>query len=280
MRSQLAAPITFAILFSLNAAAQVSLSPPQGPVSTAPSPQRQQPQGGGRQPLTPPIGQVPQTQPQVLAPTGVLMGYVFWDPSAIPYSANSSPCPFQMRVNQGTPPAGGAVGFEQFTPVGTYKNNFSSLGNVGKYVVCQYAADHLPEGKDLQVQIGPSKGAFQIPVTFTIPPTANEPNSPIRINGGKCNQLPPAVPSLSNLESPWWSCGDHAYNVNFLMERPRAIPGLTQIPATITPLQSQPLLPASKSTNGMINPGPQQPTLIPNSSTGAGNPGPIQKPNE
>lgn len=279
MRARNTSPIAIAILFSLSASAQVSLSPVQGPAMTAPSPQRQQPQGGGRQPLAPPIGTVPQTQPQVLAPTGVLMGYVYWDPSAIPYNANS-PCPFQMRVNEGTPPAGGNVGFEQFTPIDTYKGNFSSVGNVGKYVVCQYAADHLPEGKDLQVQIGPQKGAFQIPVAFTLPPSANEPNAPIRINGGKCNQLPPAVPSLSTLGSAWWSCGDHAYNVNYLMERPRAIPGLTQIPATITPVQSQPLLPASTPQSGMVSPGPQRQTLLPATGTGAGNPGPIQKPNQ
>lgn len=278
MRAQFPLLVAAAILINLSAIAQVPLTPTQPPTLTAPSPQREQPHDGGRQPLTPTIGKVPQTQPQVIAPTGVLMGYVYWDPSSIPYNA-SSPCPFQMRVNEGTPPAGDRMGFEQFTPVGSYKGNFSSVGSVGNYVVCQYAADHLPEGKDLQVQIGPLKGAFQVAVAFTIPPTANEPNAPIRINGGKCNQLPPASPSLSTLGSAWWSCGDHAYNVNYLMEQPRAIPGLTQNPTTITPVQSVPLLPTSGAPNGMANPGPQQQTLLPSAGTGAVNPGPIQKPN-
>jgi hypothetical protein len=279
MRAQRFASIAITVLMSLGAVAQVSLSPTQVPGVTAPGPQRQNPQGGGRQPLTPPIDKSPGTVPNVQLLNGVLMGYVYWDGSAIPYNANS-PCPFQVRVNQGTPPSGGAMAFEQFTEIGTYKNNFSSIGNIGKYVVCQYAVDHLPEGKDLQVQVGPLKGAFQVAVAFTVPPAANEPNSPIRINGGKCNQLPPAVPSLATLNSPWWSCGDHAYNINYLMQPPQVIPGLTQPPLTVTVVQAQPLLPASGGTNGMINPGPQQRTLLSSSgpTTGMVNPGSQQKP--
>ena len=278
MRAQQLGLIAVAILSSLTAGAQVPLSPTQAPAATTPSPQRQQPPGG-RQPLPSPIGSLPQTHPQVQVLNGVLMGYLYWDASMISYNP-SSPCPFQMRVNQGTPPSGGPMGFEQFTEFGTYKNSFTSVGKIGNYTVCQYAVDHLPEGKDLQVQVGPTKGAFQTAVAFTIPPTANDPNRPIQINGGKCNQLPPAVPSLSTLGSAWWTCGDHAYNVNYLMEPARSIPGLTSLPPTITPVQAQPLLPSSKSANGMINPGPQQQTLLPASGTGAVNPGPTQKPNQ
>jgi len=278
MRAQHLASIAVAVLFSVKAGAQVPLSPTPVPGITAPGPQRHQPDGG-RQPLTSPIEKVPQTLPQVQPLNGVLMGYLYWDASAIPYNANS-PCPFQMRVNQGTAPSGGAMGFEQFTEIGTYKNNFTSVGKVGKYTVCQYAVDHLPENKDLQVQIGPTKGAFQAPVVFTVPPTANEPNRPIMISGGKCNQLPQAVPSLSSLGSAWWACGDHAYNVNYLMQPAQSIPGLTQLPPTITPLQSQPLLPSSKPNEGMMSPGSQQPTLLAAPSTGSINPGPTQKPNE
>ncbi len=261
MRAQRFASIAITVLMSLGAGAQVSVSPTQIPGVTAPGPQRQNPQGGGRQPLTPPIDKSPGTVPNVQILNGVLMGYVYWDASSIPYNANS-PCPFQVRVNQGTPPSGGSMGFEQFTEIGTYKNNFSSVGNIGKYVVCQYAVDHLPEGKDLQVQVGPLKGAFQVAVAFTVPPAANEPNAPIRINGGKCNQLPPAVPSLSTLNSPWWSCGDHAYNINYLMQPPQVIPGLTQPPSTLTVVQAQPLLPSSGTTNGLVNSSLQQKTLL------------------
>jgi hypothetical protein len=274
MRAQLSASIAITVLMSLGAGAQVSVSPTQVPGVTATGPQRQNPQGGGRQPLTPPIDKSPGTVPNVQILNGVLMGYVYWDASTIPYNANS-PCPFQVRVNQGTPPAGGAMGFEQFTEIGTYTNNFSSLGNVGKYVVCQYSVDHLPEGKDLQVQVGPLKGAFQVAVAFTVPPTANEPNAPIRINGGKCNQLPPAVPSLSTLGSPWWSCGDHAYNVNYLMQPPQVIPGLTQPPLTLTVVQAQQLLPSSGTTNASANSSLQQRTLLSasGSTTGMMTPG-------
>lgn len=279
MRAQHLASIAAAVLFGVNTGAQVPLSPTPVPGVTAPGPQRHQ-QDGGRQPLTPPIGKVPQTQPQVQVVNGVLMGYLYWDASTIPYNANS-PCPFQVRINQGTPPSGGGMGFEQFTEIGTYKNNFTSVGKIGKYTVCQYSVDHLPEGKDLQVQVGPTKGAFQTSVAFTVPPTANEPNRPIKIIAGKCNQLPPAVPSLTTLGSAWWTCGDHAYNVNYLMQPPQNIPGLTQNPATLTIVPAQTLLPPPGAPNGMVNAAPrQQQTLLPTSSTGAVNPGPTQKPNE
>ena len=169
------------------------------------------------------------------------------------------------------------MSFEQFTEIGTYKNNFSSVGKIGKYTVCQYAVDHLPEDKDLQVQVGPTKGAFQTAVAFTIPPTANEPERPIKISGGKCNQLPPAVPSLHPGQR-MVDGGDHAYNVNYLMQPPQSIPGLTQNPATLTIVPAQTLLPPPGATNGMSNPGPQQRTLLPAPSAGEANPGPIQKP--
>ena len=277
MRAQDVPSIAVAVLLSLSAGAQVPLSPTPVPGVTAPVQQRHQ-QDGGRQPLTSTIGTVPQTRPQVQVLNGVLMGYLYWDASTIPDNANS-PCPFQMRINQGTPPSGGGMGFEQFTEIGTYKNTFSSVGKVGKYSVCQYAVDHLPEGKDLQVQVGPTKGAFQTAVAFSNPPTANEPNRPIQIISGKCNQLPPAAPTLSTLGSAWWSCGDHAYNVNYLMQPQQSIPGLTQ-PGTFTIVPAQTLLPPPGAPNGMVNPGPQQQTLLPASSTGAVNPGPSQKPNE
>ena len=290
MRAQYFGSIAITVLFSLGAAGQVPLSPTQAPQVPPPGPQRQNPPGG-RQPLTSSIGEVPQTPTQVQLLNGVLMGYVYWDASVIPYNANT-PCPFRARINQGMPPGSGTMGPEQFTEVGTYQNNFSSVGNVGKYVVCQYAVDHLPEGKDLQVQIGPLKGAFQTAVAFTVPPTANDPNSPIRINNGKCNQLPPAVPSLATLGGAWWSCGDHAYNVNYLMQPPQNIPGLTQPPLTLTVVQAQPLLPSSKATNGSLDGSAQQKTLlspsapstgmitpVPQRSPGAANQGPIQTPN-
>lgn len=280
MRAQYFASIASAVLISLSVSAQVPVSPTPLPGVTAPGPQRQQPQGGGRQPSPSPIGKSPGTLPQVQMLNGVLMGYVYWDASTIGYNVNAPCSGFQVTIKQGTPPSEGAMGFEQFATLGTYNNNFSSVGKVGKYAVCQYAVDHLPEDKDLQVQVQGSSVNFKTAVFPTIPPTANDPNGPIKIIGGKCNQLPPATPSLSTLGSAWWSCGDHAYNVNYLMQPPQNIPGLSGTGSTIKIAQSQTLLPASGPNNGMISPGPQQGMLLPAAgpSTGMTNPGPQQNP--
>jgi hypothetical protein len=280
MRAQHIPVIAIAVLLGVSAAAQIPLSPAQLPKVTAPAPQRQQPQGGGRQPAATPIAESPGMLPNVQMLNGVLMGYVYWDSSTIGYNVNTPCSGFQVTIKQGTPPSGGAIGFEQFSTVGTYNNNFSSVGKVGKYAVCQYAVNHLPEGKDLQVQVQASKVNFKTAVFPTTPPTANNPNGPIKINGGKCNQLPPATPSVSTLGSSWWTCGDHAYNVNYLMQPPQNIPGLSGGGGTIQVAQSQPLLPGSASTNGMVNPGPQQRMLLPATgpTTGMINSGPAQNP--
>lgn len=260
--------ISAATLFGRGAGAQASTSPTQVPGGVITGTQGQHnPQGGGRQPLASPVDKSPGTVPNVQVLNGALMGYVYWDASAIKNNVTSPCSGFQVRISQGTPPSGGAMGLEQFTELGTYENDFSSIGTVGKYTVCQYAVDHLPVGKDLQVQVGPGKGAFQTAVAFTVPPTANDPNGPIKIDGGKCNQLPPSVPSQSTLGSAWWTCGNYAYNVNYLMQPQQNIPGLTQNPATITVAQSKMLLPASGTTNGMINSGPQKTLLSPSGST-------------
>ena len=90
MRTQPTAPFALAILFSLSAGAQVPLSPTQAPAATAPTPQKQQPLGGGRQPLPSPIETLPQTHPKVQVLNGVLMGYLYWDASTISFNANST----------------------------------------------------------------------------------------------------------------------------------------------------------------------------------------------
>lgn len=301
MRAQHIAPAAIAALFSLSAVAQISLSPTNASQLQAPTPQRQQPHDGGRQPVTPPIGALPQTRTQLQAAKGILSGYVYWDPSLIRISSTSPCSGFVVQINQGTPPAGGAVGFEQFKVVGTYQGKFTSAGTLGKYAVCQYAVDHLPEGTDLQVQIAPPRGVTLSPVTFTVPPTSNDPDKPIQIPGGQCNQVPPASPSLSTLGSAWWTCGDYAYNVNYLMQPFQSIPGLTQPPPSITVVQPQPLLPPPGPPSGMASPASQQKTLLPatgptmgmvsqgpsqtpvavnpgfNQATGTANPGPVNK---
>jgi hypothetical protein len=246
-----------AILISANAGAQVSPSPIQAPALTAPGQPRAQQPPSHQQPVSP-IERSPQPTKVVNLP-GVLVGYVYWDTSSIQYDV-SAPCKgFSVTISQGTPPSGTNLSFERFTELGTYNNNFSSIGKVGKYAVCQYAVHHLPEGKDLQIHITASSFNFKTVVFPATPPTANEPNRPIQIINGKCNNLPPAVPTVATLGSNWWTCGDYAYNVNFIMQPPQNIPGLTSgTGTTLTVVQSQTLLPRNSPSDGMLNPGTVQ----------------------
>lgn len=246
MQLRRVASIAATLFIALNVQAQISPSPNLTQL-TPPGPQKHLPPGQQ--------SQLP----------GVLMGYVFWDASAIQYNVNA-PCQgFSITVSQGTPSTG-SVGFEQFTSLGTYNNNFSSLGKIGNYAVCQYAVNHLPEDKDLKVEIHPSPQNFKTVVFPNIPPTANEPNSPIKIINGKCNNLPLAVPSASTLGSNWWTCGDHAYNVNYVLLPPKDIPGITGPSKTINLGQTQTLLSPSSSQGGKQS-GQMQNTLLPSAGT-------------
>jgi len=151
----------------------------------------------------------PQTQNQ-----GVVVGYVYWNTTALQYN-QASPCQgLSVTINLGTGPNPTQ---EQFKPLGTY-NSFSSLGNIGGYSVCEYAVHQVPLDQDLQVEIGVAPSTFSTAVSSSIPSTANNLSSPIKIVGGACNRLPPAVPSVSVLGSAWWTCGDYAYNVNFILQ--------------------------------------------------------------
>ena len=158
MRITLIASFT-AILICANVGAQVSPSPIQAPALTAQGQQRAQQPPSHQQPVSP-IERSPQPT-QVVNLPGVLVGYVYWDTSSIQYDV-SAPCKgFSVTISQGTPPSGTNLSFEQFTELGTYNNNFSSIGTIGKYAVCHYAVHHLPEGKDLQVHIMASSKNFK-----------------------------------------------------------------------------------------------------------------------
>ncbi|WP_348263421.1 hypothetical protein P8935_02435 [Telmatobacter sp. DSM 110680] len=257
MRLTLIASISAGILIGTNAGAQISPSPTQARALTAPGQQRPQQPPAHQQPISP-IDRSPQPT-QIMNLPGTLMGYVYWDTSSIQYDLNAPCTGFSVTISQGQPPSGSNLSFEQFTVLGTYNNNFSSIGTIGKYAVCQYAVDHLPEGKDLQVHVMASSKNFKTVVFPSTPPTANEPNRPIQIINGKCNNLPPAVPTLATLGSNWWTCGDYAYNVNFVMQPPQNIPGITSgTGTTLTIVQSQTLLPRTSSGDGMLNPGTAQ----------------------
>jgi hypothetical protein len=81
-----------------------------------------------------------------------------------------------------------------------------------------YSIQNVPTGQDLQVQISAAPSAFTSAVSAVMPPTATNPNGPIKIPGGNCNKVAPVVPSPSVLSSNWWTCGIYAYNVNFVLQ--------------------------------------------------------------
>jgi len=164
----------------------------------------------GPQRQRPPVG--PQSSNQ-----GTIEGYVYWDTNAVQHNPPLVCSGLAVTVSVGTPPSGPTPTFEQFKPLGTY-NNLTYMNNVGALGVCAYAIKQVPIGQDLQVQVSVTPSTFSPVVMPVTPPTANNPNGPIKIVSGKCNNLPPAVPSASTLGSHWWTCGDYAYNVNFVLQ--------------------------------------------------------------
>jgi len=209
--------LTF-ILAGLAAFAQsVQMVPAPGPL--------QAPQGAQR-PGGPPVGRQPTPNTIAKTPTGLagvqpayqgtLDGYVFWDTSAVQHNPPGACDGLIVQVSAGSPPTGSTPAFEQFSPLGnvnklTYLNNGSSFG------VCAYTVK-VPVGQDLRVQVMVSSSVFSQGVAAVTPPSANNLNAPIKIDSGKCNNLPPAVPSPSVLGSNWWTCGNFAYNVNFVLQ--------------------------------------------------------------
>ena len=211
MRRTFGLSLTISALVSAVGFAQqaVPMTPPQAPKVTAPGPQRHQSPGQQQ-----PAAGVPRTAPAPLkavhAPyTGTIMGYVYWDASAINHKPSAACDGLAVTVSAGTTQAGTR---ENFTPVGTF-NGFTYIANIGNYAVCAYAAHPVPSGQDLQVEVGVTTPAVFSPIAAPV-----SSNLPVRIINGKCNNLPPATPSPAALESHWWTCGDHAYNVNFVLQ--------------------------------------------------------------
>ncbi|MHB8524750.1 MAG: hypothetical protein ACYDD2_01135 [Candidatus Acidiferrales bacterium] len=141
---------------------------------------------------------------------GVIEGYVYWD-GRIQHVPPADCSGLALTVSAGE------------TSLGTFTNNFAYIQNVGTYGVCAYAVHQVPVGQDLQVQISvTAPGAFS-PEILRVGGSRS-----IKIIGGRCNNLPPAVPSPSALSSNWWTCGNYAYNVNFILDagpRERFAPG-------------------------------------------------------
>jgi hypothetical protein len=196
----------------------VAVSPTQVPNATAPGPQRHNPSAQAQ-----PKSGVPRTamaQPSTNLPapyTGTIEGLVYWNASTISHKPAGSCDGISVTVSLGTPL--GSSGKEEFKPLSTQSNNFKYVGKVGTYGVCTYGFNHVPVGEDVQVQVNvTTPRAFSPIVAAAVAIT-----KPIKIINGKCNNLPPALPSPSDLTSQWWTCGNYAYNVNFVLQPPAHI---------------------------------------------------------
>lgn len=203
-----------AVLYCGDTAAQ-SVSPAAPPPNrniTAPGPQRHDPQQQRANPL--PGAKAPQPIMRATG-DGVIVGYVWWDANTTTHTPANNCSGLSITVSAGSLSQSTPT-LEQFTPIGTYNNNFTYVPNVGTDGVCAFAVHQMPVGKDLQVKLDVSTPAVFSPVSA--PAIAI---TPIKIINGKCNNLPPAVPSPSVLSSNWWTCGNYAYNVNFSL-RPSA----------------------------------------------------------
>jgi len=203
-----------AALYCGDIAAQ-SVSPTMPPPNrniTAPAPQRQTAP-------SPRVNRLPgEKAPQpILKRTGdgVIAGYVWWDGNTTSHIPAKNCSGLSITVSAGSPSQSSPT-LEQFTPIGTYTNDFNYIPNVGTDGVCAFAVHQMPVGQDLQVKLDVSTATAFSPISA--PAVAI---TPIKIINGKCNNLPPAVPSPSVLTSNWWTCGNSAYNVNFAL-RPSA----------------------------------------------------------
>jgi len=234
-------------------AAQITTAPPPNPNITPAGPQRHQPPGG--RPVNPSsqIATVPPPASVQLVGQGVIGGYVYWDTKSVAHNPVGNCNGLVAAVSVGTP-AKGSPGFQQFKRLGSF-NNFTSMGTVGSWTVCAYSVPQVPTGQDLQVMVYFKQPTFTPPVIASVPPSANNPNQPIKIPGGTCNKVPPSVPSASVLGSGWWTCGNNAYNVNFVLQ-PTTAANMTSGGLQITVVSGAPqgtaLLPQNSGNPGML----------------------------
>lgn len=199
-----------AVMLCSVALAQIPTAQP--PNTNINPPQRQKAPAGPQQRF--PGGTPPQ--PVMRPPAnGVIVGYVYWDTQSVTHTPANNCLGLGATVSVGTPTKGSPT-FQQFKTFGAY-HNFTYLGNVGSLAVCQYSIPQVPTGLDLHVWVY-FKAVFTPQVLVSVPTTANNPSGTINISGGTCNKVPPAVPDASVLGSGWWTCGNNAYNVNFVLQ--------------------------------------------------------------
>ena len=221
MHANLARIVPVILLCSLMGLAQQSI--PAGtnaPQVTPPAPQKHQAPSGPQ--TSAPVSRAAPSPVRIASNPGAIVGYVYWDTKAVQHNPPLNCNGLAVTLSVGTSPSGSTPAFEQFKPLGTY-NSFTYLNNGSALGVCAYAVKQVPVGQDLQIQVTATPSSFSSAVAPATPPAANNPNGPIKIIGGKCNNLPPAVPSPSVLGSHWWTCGDYAYNVNFVLQAPGAM---------------------------------------------------------
>lgn len=236
-----------AILPSAVAGQAVSPTMPQpSRTITAPAPQRPAP------PQPQPAGQKPGARaPQPAMRTagdGVILGYVWWDAQTVNHIPANNCSGLSITVSAGSPSQSTSAP-EQFTPLGTYSNNFTYVPNVGRHGVCAFAVNQMPVGRDLRVKVD-----VVGPASFSPASAPAAAITSLQIINGKCNNLPPAVPSPSTLASNWWTCGNHAYNVNFALRPSSNLVGGGATGMISTPVAPQGML-SSTGPRGMLNGG-------------------------
>ena len=249
----------WALVLCAVALAQITTAKPPSTNINPPGPQRQQPAGGQRpQTVNPGIATAPQ--PVMRAPAnGVIVGYVYWDTKSVTHTPTNDCIGLGAAVSVGTPPRDHLRSSN--SRFSALYHNFTYLGNVGSLAVCQYSIPQVPTGQDLQVMVN-FKAVFTPQVLASVPTTANNPSGPIKISGGTCNKVPPAVPNVSVLGAGWWTCGNNAYNVNFVLQ-PATAGNMTSGGGQMTLLQG-----SQGGTNSRLN--STNPGLLSGSSQSTG----------
>lgn len=253
-------PTLFALVLCVESvsAQSVGTAPPPRTQLTAPGPQKHQPPGH-QQPLNSQISQTAPPPSSLSMNPGTIMGYVYWSSKTVKHSPPQNCGGLAVSVGVGSPSGGSTLGpFNGFT----YMNTGDGLG------VCAYAIKKVPAEKDLYVKVSVTS-AFS-PAVIPATSAANNLKAPIKIMGGDCNKLPPVVPTLPVLESSWWTCGEYAYNVNFVLQPSgsvRMLSGMTH-PTLLQQQSSSPMMQTQASpgvvpsTSGQLLPAkPGQKTL-------------------
>lgn len=233
-------------LLAVNAVAQLGgVSPTQAPNITAPAPQKHNPPAQPQR-----ENGVSKTAPAPVstlhAPyTGKIEGFVYWDYSVISHKSTNACDDLSVTVSVGS-----SAG--QFTPLSTLSNNFKYIGRSGTYAVCTYAFDNVPVGPELKVKVDVTDVSAFLPVSAPVPGLAR----PVNIINGKCNNLPTALPSPSELTSHWWTCGNYAYNVNFALQPSAVIRSESSRTGVLSgPASNQRTLLSNEPKKGMLEGG-------------------------